>query len=141
MPHTQEAQIQGASKSLRLGYSSQSNPTVAVSLKKQKINPEDWLPLQSKFGMENLEGSWRALGGKGKHAKDECSSFCPSAVPALTRLDYSQKVLPIHGMGLPMSVKAIRTVLQVSLEIQVILICGTLTLKPAAIQRPHKVKT
>lgn len=100
---------------------------MAVSLEKQKINPEDWLPLQSKFGMENLEGTWRALGGKGKHAKDEWLSFCPCAVPALTRLDYSQEVPPIHGMGLPMSVKAIGTVLQLSLNTQVILICGKLT--------------
>lgn len=53
-----------------------------------------------------------------------------------TTMPFLTRVPSTFGVGLLTSLKAIRTVLQVQLPTQVILMCGNLVLKP--IVAPHK---
>lgn len=71
------------------------------------------------------------MGGKRKDkpAEDEMSFLLKRP----QNLSCYPEVLPTVGVGLPISIQVIRTLLQVKLPAQGILICDKLTLKPTTI--------
>lgn len=91
----------------------------------------------SAVSKENSSSSWAINSAAREGQASKKRDKLPSEITPFNWGHY-QKVLSIIRVRVPSSVKAIRTILQMILPIQAILICGKLTLKATIIMQEHE---